>query len=126
MYTGPYLLNSLTGFLLRFWNQETVLVTNMEAMFYQVKEKSADMDSLWFLWTEKAIRNANIDTYQMTVHVFGALDSPCFANYALQSVPRENFNEFDPVTIETILKSFYAHDLLNLVFTREDANQSSR
>lgn len=83
MYTGPYLLNSLTGFLLRFWNQETVLVTNMEAMFYQVKEKSADMDSLWFLWTEKAIRNANIDTYQMTVHVFGALDSPCFANYAL-------------------------------------------
>lgn len=48
----------------------------------------------------------------MTVHIFVAIDSPRCENYALKSVLSDNFNEFDPATIEIILKSFYAADLL--------------
>ena len=47
----------------------------------------------------------------MTVHIFEATYSPCCLKYALKSVVRNNFNEFDSATTETVLKSFYADDL---------------
>ena len=40
----------------------------------------------------------------MIFHIFVAIDSPRCENYALKSVVSDNFNEFDAVTIEIILK----------------------
>ena len=51
----------------------------------------------------------------MLRHVFGAMSSPTCANYALKRTARDNWNSFDPLTIETVLKSFYMDDLLQSV-----------
>lgn len=40
----------------------------------------------------------------MTVHIFVAIDSPRCENYALKLVVSDNLNEFDPATVEVILK----------------------
>ena len=51
----------------------------------------------------------------MTVHVFGVMDSPYCANFALKSNGRDNFTEFSPTNIETIWKLFYANYQLKSV-----------
>ena len=48
----------------------------------------------------------------MVVHIFGEKDSPCCANYALKKTGRDNFDEYDASTIESVLKSFYMDDFL--------------
>ena len=37
----------------------------------------------------------------MTVHIFGATDSPCAANATLKRTGDDNAVYFDPVTVET-------------------------
>ena len=91
-------------------------------MFHQVRVKSSDRDSLWFLWADSPFEDpTKIDTYQMLVHIFGATDSPCCANFAMKCVARDNKERCSRVASESILKSFYADDLLKPVITTEEA-----
>ena len=55
------------------------------------------------------------DTYQMLVHIMGATCSPTCANYALKRCARDRQEQFDPNTIETVLRSFYVDDLVKSV-----------
>ena len=48
LYTGPDLLNSLIGVLLRFRNNNIAIVADVEDMFHQVRLKPSDCDSLDF------------------------------------------------------------------------------
>ena len=111
LHTGPDFLNSLVGVMLRFRKNEIAVVADIEAMFHQVK---ADADSLRFIWAENPL-NKKPDTYQMVAHIFGATDSPCCANHALKTTVRENMENFQPETIESILTSFYVDDFLKSV-----------
>ena len=43
LFTGPDLLNSLIGVLLRFRNNNTAIVADVEAMFHQVRLKLSDV-----------------------------------------------------------------------------------
>lgn len=52
-------------------------------------------------------------------------DWPFWVNYALKSVARENFSEFNPATVEKISKSFHAHDLLKSVVKKRRSSHSS-
>ena len=121
LYTGPDLLNSLVGVLLRFRNHKIALVADIEAMFHQVKVQPPDRDALRFLWADLPSENSAIDTYQMLVHIFGATDSPCCANFAVKSVARDHGKKYSAAAVESILKSFYADDLLKSVITTEEA-----
>ena len=121
LHTDPHSLNSLIGVLFRFQNYKIALVADVEGMFHQVKVSKSDMDSLTFLWANHSFQSQRIDTFQMTVHIFGATDSPCCRNYALKSVGRDHHTEFSLVTIETILKPFYADNLLKSVVTKQEA-----
>ena len=51
----------------------------------------------------------------MLVHIFGAKDSANCVIYALQRTARDNYKDFDALTYETMLKSFYMDDCLNSV-----------
>ena len=51
----------------------------------------------------------------MLVHIMGATDSPTCANYALKRCARDKQNQFDPATIETVLRSFFVDDVLKSV-----------
>ena len=57
----------------------------------------------------------------MIVQIFDATDLPDCTNYALKSAGRDNRTEFSLASIETILKSFYADDLLKSVVTKQEA-----
>ena len=52
LVSGPDLLNSLTGVLIRFRRDPVAIAGDIEAMFHQVKVSEEDSDSLCFLWTD--------------------------------------------------------------------------
>ena len=104
--------------LLRCKNYKIALA-DLETMLHQVQVPKSDVDFLIFLWAEDNFKSQRIDTFQITVLIFGASDSP-FANYALTSVARPR-REFSSATIETILKSFYEDNLLKFVVTKREA-----
>ena len=57
----------------------------------------------------------------MTVHIFGAADSPCPANSIFLRTADDNEGSFDPLTTDTLRHNFYVDDLLTSVPTPENA-----
>ncbi|PFX27057.1 hypothetical protein AWC38_SpisGene8267 [Stylophora pistillata] len=117
---GPDYTNNLVGVLLRFREENVALVGDIENMFHQVKVRPEDQDSLRFLWWREGI-DETLQEYAMTVHIFGAADSPCSANSALLRTADDNGGGFDPITIDTLRHNFYVDDLLKSVPTPESA-----
>jgi len=97
---GPDCTNSLVEVLLRFRQENTALVADIESMFHQVKVREEDQDSLSFLWWDTSTTNS-LDEYVMTVHIIGATDSPCAENASLKRTADDNVKDFDPVTIDS-------------------------
>ena len=109
--TEPDLLNNMLGVIMRF--RTHTFSADIEEMFNQVRVN--EEDSLRFLWKDEIQSDEPPDTYQMLVHIMGATDSPTCANYALKRCARDKQNQFDPATIETVLRSFFVDDVLKSV-----------
>ena len=112
LITGPDLLNSLVGIILRFRIGKIAVTADLEEFFHQVRVPAADADSLRFLWKDDIWSDRPPDVMQMLVHIFGAKDSVTCAIHALHQTARDHQEDFDPLTFWTILKSFYVDDLL--------------
>ena len=121
LVTGPDLLNSLVGVLMRFRLEKIAIVADIEAMFHQVLVPKSDADSLRFLWKEDIFSDDPPITMQMLVHIFGATDSATAANFAMKKTGRDNHKSFSSAAFETFLKSFYMDDLLKSVRSIEAA-----
>ena len=80
---GPDLTNSLVGVLQRFRREPVAIMADIEAMFHQVHVPIQQCDYLRFLWWTDGNINAELEEYQMVVHLFGATSSPSCSNYAL-------------------------------------------
>ena len=117
---GPDYTNSLVGVLLRFRKENVALVGDIESMFDQVKVCPEDQDSVRFLWWSGSTDEVPQE-YAMTVHIFGATDSPCSANSILMRTADDNEESFDPSAIDTLGHNLYADDLLKSVPTLENA-----
>ncbi|XP_068684275.1 uncharacterized protein [Montipora foliosa] len=117
---GPDYTNSLVGVLLRFREEKVALVGDIKSMFHQVKVRPEDQDCLRFLWWSGSL-DETPNEYAMTVHIFGATDSPCSANFALLRTAENNWKEFDPVTVDTLRDNYYVDDLLKSMPTPERA-----
>ena len=89
LHTGPDLLNSLVGVLLRFREQRVGLAADIEAMFHQVQIIEEDQLALRFFWQNLELERPP-DVYQMLVMTFGAASSPCMANYVLRKTALGN------------------------------------
>ena len=74
LITGPDLLNSLIGVLLRFRVGPVAISADVEEMFLRIRTTEEDSDSLRFLWKDDFHNNDSPDTYKMLVHIFGAKD----------------------------------------------------
>lgn len=122
LVSGPDFLRPLPGVLIGFRNGRFAIAADVEEMFHQVRVSEEDADSLRFLWTDDISSNETY-TLQMLVHIFGAKSSPTCANYALKRTARDNQQHFDPLTVETVLKSFYVDDLLKSVDSLEVARR---
>ena len=93
---GPDCTNDLVGVLLRFRQDHTVIVADIESMFHQVKVREQDQDSSRFLWLDGS-SDERPDEYVMTALIFGATDSPFTANSMLKQTADDNENDFDPI-----------------------------
>ncbi|XP_022799870.1 uncharacterized protein LOC111337773 [Stylophora pistillata] len=86
-------------------------MADIEQTFHQVRVCEEDRDSLRFLWRDLDDTKRPSE-YEMTVHVFGAVDSPCCANYALQRTARDQQGKFSEDAINAVRRNFYMDDLL--------------
>ena len=80
-------------------------------MFHQVYVYEEDRDSLRFSWRDLA-ETKKPDEYHMTVRVFGSVDAPCCASYALQKTALDQRGKFSEDTIYAVKRNFYMDDLL--------------
>lgn len=103
---GPDLTNSLVGMLSRFREDYVALMSDVEAMFHQVRVRPSDCDTLRFLWWLDGNLDNQPEEYQMRVHLFGGASSPSCANFALKRTAEDN-KDYDPQTIETVKRNFY-------------------
>ena len=97
------------------------MAADIEAKFHQVLVNETDADSLRFLWKDDIFSEDPPYSMKMAVHIFGAKDSPICANYALHATARDNYEKFNGLTYETILKCYYVDDLLKSVTSKETA-----
>ena len=122
LITGPDLMKGLVSVLINFRVGKIAIVSDIEAMFHQVRVSQKDADSLRFLWTDD-IYSDKCYSMQMQVHIFGAKDSLTCAIYALLRAAQDNSARFSPETIQTVQKNFYVDDLLKSVHSVEDAKK---
>ena len=114
---GPDLTNTLVGVLTRFREEPVAFMSDIEAMFYQVRVQPSDCNYLRFLWWPEGDLDKEPEEYEMLVHLFGGASSPSCANYALKKTAEDNKEDFDAITVETVKKNFYVDDCLRSVPT---------
>ena len=85
---GPDLTNNWIGVLERFRQDPVALVSDIEAMFHQVKVDPKDADALRFLWWPDDDLSQQPIEYKMEVHLFGSTSSPSCANLPETSIMR--------------------------------------
>ena len=118
---GPDLTNSLVGVLTRFREEQIALMSDVEAMFHQVRVRPSDCNALRFLWWPDGNLDGQPEEYQMRVHLFGGASSPSCANFALKKTAEDNMGDFDVQAIETVKRNFYVDDCLKSVPTDQAA-----
>ena len=122
LVTGPDLLNSLVGVIMRFPLHAVAMIVDIEAMFFQVRVIEKDQPSLRFLWRGPN-RDHPHDVYQMQAMIFGAKSSPTSANYCLKRTAIDNQNINSEETTSTVLRDFYMDDLLKSLPTEDETAQ---
>ena len=82
---GPGSLNNSVSVLKRFCQEKCAVMADIEKMFHQIFVSPNDNDALRILWGGGSPNKVASD-YKMLVHVFGKVDSPCCANWALKKL----------------------------------------
>ena len=118
---SPDMTNTLIGVLTRFRQERNAIIADIEYMFYQVRVRPDDSDALCFLWWPGIDLQRRPEEYQMTGHLFGAVSSPSWVNFALPKTAEENFQRFDFGVINTIRRNFYVDDCLKSVPGEKEA-----
>ena len=84
-------------------------MTDIEKMYHQIFVSPNDADALGFVGRERP--DKVIIDYKQLVHIFGNLDSPCCANWALRKVPEMVDKSLNGV----VANNFYLDDFLSFL-----------
>ncbi|XP_028412945.1 uncharacterized protein LOC114535824 [Dendronephthya gigantea] len=118
---GPDLTNKLTGVLIRFRQEPVAFMSDIEGMFHQVKVTKGCRDFLRFLWWPQGDTSKEVETYRITVHLFGAASSPGCSNFALKQTADDNERDIGERAAEFLRKNFYVDDGLKSVPSIDEA-----
>ena len=125
LITGPDLLQSLPGVLLRFREGPIAATADIKQMYHQVRIREEDQPASSFLWRDME-RHRKPDVYQMQVVIFGAKSSPATANYVLRRALLDygaGQNDNLSRSPEQMARCFYMDDCLFSSMTEGAANQ---
>jgi hypothetical protein len=89
LLTGPDLLNSLLGVLLRFRREMIAVTADIQHMFHCFIVQEDHRNYLRFLWYRNNDPEQNLIEYRMRVHVFGNSPSPAIATLGLRKVAQK-------------------------------------
>lgn len=107
--------------LLRFRQEPIAFMTDVKAMFYQVRVTEEDKDFLRFLWWPNGNVTQDVTELRMTVHLFGAVSSPSCACFALRKTAEDNQHSFNFKVMNTVYKNFYVDDCLKSLPSEKEA-----
>ena len=103
LMSGPDMINSLLGILLRFREDEVAMTADVEQMFYRFHVNENDRDFLMFFWYRDNNPDNSLIEYRMRSHVFGNSPSPAIANYGL----RKTVKNADKDVKDFVYRNFY-------------------
>jgi hypothetical protein len=121
LLSGPDLLASLMGCLVRFREGPVAVSADIREMFLRVKIKPEDQQSQLFLWRHG--KEHEIKTFLMTSMIFGATCSPTSAQYVRNKIA-EDVLQNQPETARSIKENFYMDDYLES-FNCENSAQTT-
>ncbi|XP_048484628.1 uncharacterized protein LOC119690594 [Plutella xylostella] len=105
LLTGPDLLQSLPGVVMRFRQHPYAVSADIKEMFMQIRIKECDRDTLRFLWRSDR-REGTPDQYRMTSVIFGASSSPCIT-LCIKNRNARDFADTHPEVVRAIEKNHY-------------------
>ena len=123
---GPDLTNSLVGVLNRLKEDQTALMSDVEAMFHQVRVRVSACEALNFFWWPDGNLNNQPEEYQMRDHLYGGASYPGCANFTQRRTAEDSKEDFDPLAIETVKSNFYVDDCPKSVVLDNNAIRIAR
>ena len=109
LLTGPDLMNSLAGVLIRFRREDVAAMSDVEQMFHSFHVSPEHRDFLRFLWLKENALTKPVTEFRMTVHLFGNGPSPAVATYGLRRTVDDG-GKHDPGVKEFVQRNFYVDD----------------
>ena len=121
LMTGPDLLKSLPGVLMRFRQYEFAFKSDLRDMFLKIQIRLEDRDAQRFLWRGKE-RSIPPREYLMSSVSFGAKSSPCTAIY-IKNRNASDFSQKYPTAANAIINNSYMDDFLCSTMSEQEARQ---
>ena len=119
IYTGPDLLSSLFGVLLRFCEGQIAMAADVKEMYHMLRLPDRDKPALRFLWNEEEDAQEP-GVYQFERTVFGEVSAPSRANYVMRRNAEENGADL-PLGVRAVKRHFYMDDGLPSTNSRQEA-----
>ncbi|GBP07108.1 hypothetical protein EVAR_90645_1 [Eumeta japonica] len=120
LLTGPDLLQSLPGVIMRFRQHPVAVSADISEMFMQIKIKPEDRDALRYLWRGDKRGNEKPTEYRMTSLIFGATSSPATSIY-IKNFNAEKYRETEPEVYRAVIKNHYVDDYIQSFETEQKA-----
>ena len=120
--TGPDLLNSLVGVLLRFRRHKVAMSGDIRNFFHMIHVAEEDIAAFRFLFF-KDERMQEIMEIESLVHIFGASSSPPVANFTLKHHAERMRAKYGDEVYFLILLAFYVDDFLSSFPSVEKARE---
>lgn len=120
LLTGPDLLQSLPGVIMRFRQYPIAVTADISEMFMQIHIRPEDRDALRYLWRGDRRDDAPPEEYRMKSLIFGASSSPATAIYVMNR-NAANFEQEHPEAVDAIRRKHYMDDYLDSYRTIEEA-----
>ena len=121
LLSGPDLMNSLLGVLLRFRRETTAVMCDIEQMFHSFHVDPEHRDFLRFLWYKDNTLGRRIIEYRMNIHLFGNGPSPAVATFGLRRTAADGEEEFGENAAGFVRRNFYVDDGLTSRPTTKEA-----
>ena len=117
LLTGPDLINSLVGVLLRFRKETVAFQSDIKKMFPQFSIPPEQRDYVRYLWWKDGDTRKPPVHMRMTRHVFGAVSSMGCANVGIRAIASDFEEKYGFDCGDIVRNSFYVDDCLHSVAT---------